>query len=237
MFGVEREVPMNSNATKIRQVGRLAAMMPAIAGDCCSGTWHEGGAPLSRPPAEVGMNKNGFSLVEILIGLVIIGILSVVVVGKINGAQSAATTMKCLADINAFAADVDALSPTGDAPTQEQVRQHIDWQGKYKDYWYIPNNTDFINGHGNDLDGCDEENPGQSLPGRECIPMRFLFVCMHDTHGSSSDAKYCFHIGDARPAQIVGYDEHQRTYLEDGNWWDGEDPGFDDWIGLVPKNN
>jgi prepilin-type N-terminal cleavage/methylation domain-containing protein len=55
-----------------------------------------------------GMNKNGFTLIEILIGLVVIGVLSVIVVGKINGAQDAATTVRCLADIDAFATDVDA---------------------------------------------------------------------------------------------------------------------------------
>lgn len=183
------------------------------------------------------MNKNGFTLVELLVGTMVIGVLSVIVVSKISGAQDAATTASCLANLDAFASEVDILAPTGPGPSQEAVRGHIDWEGKFKDYWYIPNNTDFNNGHGNDLDGCDEENPGESLPGRECIPMRFMIVCMHDTHGSSSDAKYCFHIGDARPAQIVGYDENRRTYLEDGNWWNGEDPGFDQWIGFEPKNN
>jgi prepilin-type N-terminal cleavage/methylation domain-containing protein len=181
------------------------------------------------------MKKNGFTLIEILIGIVVIGVLSVIVVGKINGAQSAATTMRCLADINAFATDVDGLSPSGPAPTQEQVRQHIDWGGRYKHYWYIPNNSDFNKGHGNDLDGCDEENPGNSLPGRECIPMRFLIVCMHETHGNNSDAKYVFNVAGGMPPQIVAYNEFQHTYLQDAKWWPRKDPGFDKWIGAVPK--
>jgi prepilin-type N-terminal cleavage/methylation domain-containing protein len=183
------------------------------------------------------MHRNGFTLVELLVGTMVIGILSVAVVTKINGAQDAATTARCLAELDAFASEVDSLLPTGPSPTQKAVREHIDWDGRFKDYWYIPNNTDFNNGHGNDLDGCDEENPGQSLPGRECIPMRFMIVCMHETHGNTSDAKYCFHIGDARPPQIVGYEELRHTYLEDAKWWPGEDPGFDQWIGMVPKNN
>ena len=183
------------------------------------------------------MNKNGFTLVEILIGVAIIGILSVICVGKINGAQDAATTVRCLADLDAFATEVDALSPSGSAPTQAQVREHIDWDGKYKHYWYIPNNADFNKGHGNDLDGCDEENPGSSLPGRECIPMRFVIVCGHDTHGNNSDAKYCFNIAGGMPPQIVAYGEYRHTYLQDAKWWPREDPGFGDWVGMVPKDN
>jgi prepilin-type N-terminal cleavage/methylation domain-containing protein len=181
------------------------------------------------------MNKNGFTLVEILVGIVVIGILSAIVVGKINGAQDAATTVRCLANIDAFASDVDALSPSGPAPTQEQVRQHIDWEGRYKNYWYIPNNSDFNNGHGNDLDGCDEENPGTSLPGRECFPMRFLIVCTHETHGNNSDAKYVFNIAGGMPPQIVAYGEFQHTYIQDAKWWPRKDPGFDKWIDAVPK--
>ena len=181
------------------------------------------------------MNKNGFSLVEILIGIMVVGILSVIVVGKINGAQSAATTVRCLAQIDAFASDVDGLAPDGAAPTQEQVRQHLDWEGRYKDYWYIPNNSDFNKGHGNDLDGCDEENPGESLAGRECIPMRFLIICMHEEHGNNSDAKYIFNIAGGMPPQIVAYDEVQHTYLQDADWWPRKDPGFQKWIGALPK--
>ena len=183
------------------------------------------------------MHRNGFTLVELLVGTMVIGILSVVVVTKINGAQDAATTATCLANLDAFASEVDVLAPTGPSPSQEVVRENIDWDGRFKDYWYIPNNSDFNNGHGNDLDGCDEENPGKSLPGRECIPMRFMIVCMHATHGNNSDAKYAFHIGDARPPQIVGYGEFRHTYVDDATWWQGEDPGFDLWIGMVPKNN
>jgi prepilin-type N-terminal cleavage/methylation domain-containing protein len=181
------------------------------------------------------MNKNGFTLVEILITIMVLGILSIVIVGKINGAQSAASTVRCLAQIDAFASDVDGLAPEGAAPTQKQVRELLDWEGRYKDYWYIPNNSDFNNGHGNDLDGCDEENPGESLAGRECIPMRFLIICMHEEHGNNSDAKYIFNTAGGMPPQIVAYDEVQHTYLQDADWWPRKDPGFQKWIGALPK--
>jgi hypothetical protein len=65
--------------------------------------------------------------------------------------------------------------------------------------------------------------------------MRFLIVCNHETHGNNSDAKYCFTIAGGMPQQIVAYDEYRHTYLQDAKWWPGQDPGWDKWIGAVPK--
>lgn len=177
------------------------------------------------------MRNKGFTLIECLIAIVIIGILSMIIVGKIMGAQDAATTVACLANLDAFATEVQALALTGPAPTQAQVRDRINWEKKYKNYWYIPNNSDRNKGHGNDLDGCDEENPGESSANRDCIPMRFVIICTHATHGNNSDAKYCFHTGGGMPGQIVAYDEYRHTYLQDAKWWPKKDPGFQKWIG------
>lgn len=181
------------------------------------------------------MKEKGFTLIEILVAVILIGIISVIVIGKIMGAQDAATTIACVANMDAFASEINLMSLTGPAPTQEQVRDHIKWPDeRYRNYWYIPNNSDFNKGHGNDLDGCDEENPGQSSKNRTCIPMRFLIVCTHTTHGNNSDAKYCFHTGGGMPGQIVAYEQFRHTYLQDAKWWPREDPGFDKWIGRTP---
>ena len=179
------------------------------------------------------MNK-GFSLVELIITIAVIGLISVIFISKIIGAQDVATTVKCLADMEAFAAEVDSLVLTGPPPTQKQIGDHVDWAGRYKNYWYMPNSKDFNSGHGNDLDGCDNDNPGASLPGRTCIPMRFVIICQHTTHGNNSDAKYCFKV-DGMPPQIVPFNEVRHTYLQDAKWYPGKDPGFDRWIGQLPK--
>jgi prepilin-type N-terminal cleavage/methylation domain-containing protein len=183
------------------------------------------------------MKEKGFTLTEILIALALIGILTAILVPMMFGAQGAATTVKCMANLENFASEVQLLKLTGGAPTQQEVRDHIGWndgdQDRYKDYWYLPNNSDFNKGHGNDLDGCDEENPGKSLAGRECIPMRFLIVCKHDGHHKDSDAKYIWKTDFLVP-QIVPYNEVPHTYLQDANWWLGKDPGFQKWIGRTP---
>jgi prepilin-type N-terminal cleavage/methylation domain-containing protein len=182
---------------------------------------------------EKEMNK-GFSVVEVIITVAVVGLLSVILMSKVFGIREAATTVKCLAEMDAFATEVNSLSLTGPAPTQKQIRDHSGWTKKFKNYWYLPNNKDFNKGHGNDLDGCDEENPGESSKGRTCIPMRFVIVCQHATHGNNSDAKYCFKV-DGMPPQIVPYDQFRRTYIQDAKWWPGDDPGFDKWIGSTPK--
>ncbi len=179
------------------------------------------------------MNK-GFSLVEVVITIAVIAMISVIFISKIIGVQDAATTVKCLADMEAFAAEIESLKLEGPAPLQKEVANHINFSGKYKNYYYIPNNKDSNSGHGNDLDGCDEDNPGASLPGRTCLPMRFIIICTHTTHGNNSDAKYCFKV-DGRPPQIVAYEEFRHTYLQNAAWWPYEDPGYDNWIGWVPK--
>jgi prepilin-type N-terminal cleavage/methylation domain-containing protein len=178
--------------------------------------------------------RNGFTLIECTLTIVVIGIVAVIFVGKINGVRDAATTVSCLADMESFASEVEALAPTGPPPTQEQVRDHVDWDRKYKNFWYLPNNSDANKGHGNDLDGCDEENPGKSYKNRTCIQMRFVIVCRHTTHGNNSDAKYCFKV-DGLPPQIVPYGEFRHTYLQNAKWWVGQDPHFDKWIGVTPK--
>jgi prepilin-type N-terminal cleavage/methylation domain-containing protein len=183
---------------------------------------------------DVDMDNGGFSLIEVLIAVVVIGIVSTVFVPILFGVQSAATTAKCFSDLESFATEIQLLDPSGPPPTQDEVRRYVDWETKYKDYWYIPNNSDFNKGHGNDLDGCDEENPGKSLANRQCIPMRFVIICRHEFHGHNSDAKYCFKTDFFVP-QIVPYNEVPHTFLRDAHWWLGKDPGFQKWIGKEPK--
>jgi competence protein ComGC len=180
------------------------------------------------------MREKGFSVVETVIVVAVVALLSVMVITKIRGTQSAATTMKCAANLVAFSTEIEALAIEGTAPTQDQAREMTGWLTKFPEYYYIPNNADSNSGHGNDLDGCDEENPGASLPGRECIPMKFVIVCGHLTHGNNSDAKYLFKI-DALPPFIVPYEEYRRLYIQDAAWWPGQDPGWDQWWGWTPK--
>ena len=194
----------------------------------------------AHPNAAIGSQKmrdcRGFSVLEVVIVVMFIGLLGSILIPKFMGISQAATTVKCAANLLSFASEIEFLSLEGPAPTQAEVEaRDIGWpNGKRKDYWYIPNNADSNSGHGNDLDGCDEDNPGESLPNRECVPMKFLIICKHTSHGDQGDAKYLF-ITDAYPPMIVPFEEHRHTYLLDAKWWPKEDPGWDQWIGWTPK--
>lgn len=199
--------------------------------------------PQHREPQEngvIGSQKmedcRGFSVLETVIVVMFIGLVASIFIPKYMGVSQAATTVKCAANLLSFATEIEFLSLEGPSPTQAQLEaSDIGWpNGKRKDYWYIPNNADSNSGHGNDLDGCDEENPGESLPNRECVPMKFLIVCKHTSHGDQGDAKYLF-ITDMYPPMIVPFEEHRHTYLLDAKWWPKEDPGWDQWIGWTPK--
>ncbi len=200
--------------------------------------------PESREPHANGairsqkdLNSRGFSVLETVIVVMLIGLVASILIPRFMGVTQAATTVKCAANLLSFAEEIELIYLDSPVPSQADLgKKDIGWpNGKWKDYWYVPNNSDFNKGHGNDLDGCDEENPGKSTPNRECIPMRFLIVCKHQSHGDQSDAKYLF-ITDMYPPQIVPLEEHRHTYLLDAKWWPKEDPGFDNWIGKTPTH-
>jgi len=180
-------------------------------------------------------NCRGFSVLETVIVVMFIGLVASIFIPKYMGVSQAATTVKCAANLLSFSQEIELIYLDSPVPSQADLgKKDIGWpNGKWKDYWYVPNNKDFNKGHGNDLDGCDEENPGESIKGRECLPMRFLIVCTHETHGDQSDAKYLF-ITDMYPPQIVPLEEHRHTYLLDAKWWPKKDPGFDKWIDRTP---
>jgi type II secretory pathway pseudopilin PulG len=179
----------------------------------------------------------GFTVLETLVVVMFIGIVASILIPRFTSITQAATTVKCAANLLSFAEEIELIYLDSPVPSQADLgNKDIGWpNGKWKDYWYVPNNKDFNSGHGNDLDGCDEENPGKSTPNRECIPMRFLIVCKHQSHGDQSDAKYLF-ITDMYPPQIVPFEEYRHTYLLDAKWWPTEDPGFDAWIGKTPTH-
>jgi len=181
-------------------------------------------------------NNKGFSVIEAVIVVMVIGLVTTILIPRIKGVTQAATTVKCAAELYSFAEEIELRWIDSGAPSQEELKgKDIGWpNGRWKDYWYMPNNSDFNSGHGNDLDGCDEENPGASTKNRDCIPMRFVIICKHQSHGNEGDAKYLF-VTDMYPPMIVPFEQYRHTYLQDAKWWPKEDPGFDKWIGVTPK--
>lgn len=138
---------------------------------------------VDRPNGELG-----FSLNEMLIAMAIIGILSVVVIGEVRNAIEKARLSACLANMVTIRETVWANCDGGlDFPDADQL-----WNGVYgghgpRGFWYAIDNDDPNKGHGNDLDGFDEQNPGNAPRKDENI--YFVLACEHD-HKHLADYVY-----------------------------------------------
>jgi len=173
------------------------------------------------------MKKNGFTLIEILIAVVIIGILAAIAIRTIAPTKEARLV--------ACAADLDAMNSLVQQ-TMEQTFPYIpDWseiqgvaEGRWnKHFHYVPNNSDANKGHGNDLDICDEENPGASAANRDCLNIKYIIVCDHDHTGV---AKYNALLDGYGPIVFGGDPNHEFTRSLTF-WWGEKDPNLQKWIG------
>jgi len=161
----------------------------------------------------------GFTFMELIVAVWLIGILSVLALGILNGRIEKAKLARCFVDIRSIQSTVWTMS---DGITWPEYATFWDyaWAGKRPGpYYYFPNNTDHNAGHGNDLDICDEENPGKSEANRDCKDIEFVIVCQHD-HRQLANYVY---IEDEGPPTIAG-------------WSSETDPGYDRWIDYFAKN-
>ena len=85
-------------------------------------------------------------------------------------------------------------------------------------YYYLSDAEDPNAGHGNDLDGYDEQNPGKSK--REKKDIKFVLLCQHD-HADLCDFVY---IEDEGPPQLATAD-NMPPYERFIKWEDGRKPG------------
>ena len=172
------------------------------------------------------MRNKGFTLIEVIITLVIIGLLAMISVGFASYIQSA-NLDACAADLRAHAQMSYQL--------EEQARGIPDTEFMYQwathrksNYHYVPNNYDANKGHGNDLDLCDEENPGASLDNRECLDIKWVWVCDHN-HGDV--AKYNFVTSELDVWVVPVKGTEQAPLTKDLNRWTLKDPNLQKWIG------
>jgi prepilin-type N-terminal cleavage/methylation domain-containing protein len=151
------------------------------------------GSEVERRPGELG-----FSLNELLIVVAIIGILAVVVIGETFNAIEKARLAACMANMVAVRESVWANCDGGmDFPERGKLWDEI-WRGSGpRGYWYELDNDDANKGHGNDLDGFDEQNPGKAP--RTDRNIYFVLACTHD-HGRLADYVY---LEDEGPPQIA----------------------------------
>jgi type II secretory pathway pseudopilin PulG len=118
----------------------------------------------------------------------IIAILSVIVMGESLNAIEKAKLSACMANMATIREEVWANCDGGmDWPDRDRLWNDI-FRGKAPTgYWYALDNDDPNKGHGNDLDGYDEQNPGKAP--RTDRNIYFVLACEHD-HGRLADFVY-----------------------------------------------
>lgn len=129
------------------------------------------------------LRQAGYTLAEIMVVLMIISILSVLALGVIDGRIEKARLARCMIELRSIQSTIFTHSGGGWPLPDPANFWDIAWAGiKPGPYYYLVDG-DPNKGHGNDIDGIDEDNPGKSGDNRGKRDVEFVVVCQHD-HGS-----------------------------------------------------
>lgn len=149
-----------------------------------------------------GRSQAGFTLTEIIVALVIASLLMTIAVRLFQNQREKTQLVKCMAEIRGIQAAVMMIGDGRYIPDPQYFWDNTWPDGrKHGPYYYIVDG-DPNNGHGNDLDGVDEENPGASDPDKKDI--KFVIFCEHD-HGSLG--KYVYLTDEEPPTIVHGADD------------------------------
>jgi prepilin-type N-terminal cleavage/methylation domain-containing protein len=170
---------------------------------------HERHEDAVRLPSEQA-DQAGFTLVELLAALFIATLLATIGLNEFQNYRERTKLVKCMAEIRGIQAAVYNMGDGRIIPDPTTFWETAFPDGrKHGPYFYIIDG-DPNEGHGNDLDGVDETNPGASDPDEEDI--KFVILCDHD-HGDLG--KYVYLTDEGPPVVVHG---------------DGDDPGYEKFI-------
>jgi prepilin-type N-terminal cleavage/methylation domain-containing protein len=170
-------------------------------------------------------SQAGFTLLEGMVVVAVFTVISGVVIPALFNQLEIAKLAKCRAELDGMKAMAYDLGDGRYIPNPEEF-----WGTGYPnaapgEYYYLVDSQDHNKGHGNDLDGCDEENPGNSprCP-NDC---KFVVLCRHDhgTHG-----RYCYATDNESPTVVTsddndpGYQRFIDLDLPDGGKPEGKEP-------------
>lgn len=160
-------------------------------------------AAISEPGRVEGLgstsSERGLTFTEVTILVFMIAILSVIVTQSVLNSIERARLVRCMAEVRGIQAaiimDSDRNRHFEDPATFWATHFH----GKKPGPYYYLLDGDPNKGHGNDLDGIDEENPGKSAANRDRDDIKFVVLCQHN-HRHLGSYVYCV---DAEPPVVV----------------------------------
>jgi prepilin-type N-terminal cleavage/methylation domain-containing protein len=139
----------------------------------------------------------GFTMSELLVVVAIVGILSAIASGEFLNYQERARLAACMVNMRQIQRTIFQFSEMGTGYISPDELWEVGWYGRRpKGFHYLIDNGDANAGHGNDLDGYDEHNPGSVKPEKD---IHFVLLCDHD-HGSLGRYVY---LEDENPPRIA----------------------------------
>jgi prepilin-type N-terminal cleavage/methylation domain-containing protein len=146
--------------------------------------------------------QRGFSLSELLVAVFLIGILSAIAINKIVDSLEKVRIARCKLELRGIQEEVwDAYVETGNFP-DPATYWDTKWRGRRPGPYFYLVDGDANKGHGNDLDGIDEDNPGASGDKRKGKDIKFVVLCQHN-HKHLADYVY---LVDNEPPMIADAD-------------------------------
>jgi len=164
---------------------------------------------------KINHGQSGYTVLEVMVTCAVISVIAGVVIPAVYHEYEKARLSSCLSELGGMRAVAYDLGNGRYIPTPEQFWGEGYPNAEEGEYYYIVDAEDANKGHGNDLDNCDEDNPGASIENRTCLSMKFAVFCNHD-HGSLG--KYCYATDIDQPTVVA---------LDGSN-----DPGYHDQLGL-----
>ena len=171
-------------------------------------------------PTTKNHRQRGFSLIEGMVATAVIVVIAGVVIPQVYTEFQKAKLATCRAELDLMKAVAYDLGDGRYIPTPEEFWGEGFPSAEEGEYYYIVDSQDANKGHGNDLDGCDEDNPGNSprCPGMD---VKFVVFCAHD-HGDL--AKYCYATDDLPPTIVSFEGEDPLDFKSQKDKTQGDDP-------------
>ncbi len=164
--------------------------------------------------------RRGFSFLEALVAIAVISVIGGVVIPSVLAEYQEAHLETCIAQLETMQAVAKNLCDGASIPTPDEFWGKGFPDAEEGEYYYIVDDQDANKGHGDDLDGCDEDNPGNSprCPGMD---IKFVVFCAHD-HGNG--VKYCYATDDLPPTTILVGEEDPFNFKAQKDQGQGNDP-------------
>jgi hypothetical protein len=155
-------------------------------------------------------DHHGFSILDTIVAIAAFTVVAAVVIPSVLTEYETTRLSDCKAELDRMKAVAYDLGNGARPPTPTEFWAVGFPDAREGDYYYIVDEGAAM-GHGNDLDGCDEDDPGDS-PHSLGAGIKFVVFCDHD-HGQLG--KYVY-ATDRDPPTVVPVD--------------GPDPGYQAWL-------